>query len=871
MREITLEDREIITRCRNLEENYFTAFAFQSIYTWRNQLGLTIDGDDSFFVVHSNKDKAFFVPCGDQEKCRRWIDEKKDGGEYFKLIYLNEAQASELKKEGFTVKHMPNLSEYIYNSKALALEEGATRNFKRKCKKFDSSEYFARKIEITDVGEMKLLIRQWKIAGDSENDKDLAAMETAVDNMSRLNMKGVAIHTQNGHYAFVLGYENTPDCFTMSMVKYSRDMSPDVVDLCVHEFAKLLTDKYEKIDLEEDLGDEGLRRMKKLIGPCRMYEVYSAEYNVDKKYEMPAEPVKDIDFFCRRMFRHMFIPACFSSLGLAAANIIDAVSIGNRLGPVGVAAVGIVTPIYSIYNTIGYGFAVGSSVVFAKKMANTDEKGAIESFNSILETLLLFSILIAVLGNIFITPTLGLLGVVPDQGDIYNYSLQYARLLLGGMPVFMLNILFYESARYDDGPVLASIGFVTGSVLDVVLNILFVLVLGLGIRGMIVATLIAQLVSVLMILPHFFSSKFHLTFKPVKIDFKELAETIKVGFSTSARFILTFFFVVLANNFLMRSNLINRELYVAVFDVVLNVSYIVYCIYQAAVDAGQPLFSTFFAERDRKSAKETLNISLLMGLTVGILPTIFIAIFSPWVAVLFGMNIQSDIALAAHAIRVFLISSLVVGFGMILQGYCQSTNREKEALVYTLLRSFVILIPVTLVICLTNIELFWYILPISEIISSVLGMIYSRRKKSGWKIEDDKVLSYTLTSHEDIAGVIERSLMFCEDMGADDAQADVVTMVAEEICAVIIKKGFEGEKNEYIRFTLVHKKDGEFVLNLRDSAKDFNPFEMKTGKVSNSEEDMDLMDSMGILIIKQRAKSFYYRRFQGFNVLQITI
>ena len=56
---------------------------------------------------------------------------------------------------------------------------------------------------------------------------------------------------------------------------------------------------------------------------------------------------------------------------------------------------------------------------------------------------------------------------------------------------------------------------------------------------------------------------------------------------------------------------------------------------------------------------------------------------------------------------------------------------------------------------------------------------------------------------------------------------------------------------------------------MRDDATSFNPFDMNTEKAS-ADGDFD-MDSMGVLVIKKRAKEFFYRRYQGFNTLIIRI
>ena len=111
-REIQLEDREWVERCRNVRDNPFSALAFPSLFTWKNEYGLTIAGDEDFFVVKSLENKGFFAPCGDKEKSSRFMEEiyKKEGK--LRILYLTKEQAEGAEKEGFTARKMPELSEY---------------------------------------------------------------------------------------------------------------------------------------------------------------------------------------------------------------------------------------------------------------------------------------------------------------------------------------------------------------------------------------------------------------------------------------------------------------------------------------------------------------------------------------------------------------------------------------------------------------------------------------------------------------------------------------------------------------------------------------------------------------------------------------
>ncbi len=100
-------------------------------------------------------------------------------------------------------------------------------------------------------------------------------------------------------------------------------------------------------------------------------------------------------------------------------------------------------------------------------------------------------------------------------------------------------------------------------------------------------------------------------------------------------------------------------------------------------------------------------------------------------------------------------------------------------------------------------------------------------------------------------------------------QRMLATMTVEEIGMAILQRGFQGRTDGYIQLTAIMQENGLLELHLRDDATTFNPFSMDTRRASQ-DGDFD-MDSMGVLVIKKRAKEFFYRRYQGFNTLIIRI
>ena len=110
---------------------------------------------------------------------------------------------------------------------------------------------------------------------------------------------------------------------------------------------------------------------------------------------------------------------------------------------------------------------------------------------------------------------------------------------------------------------------------------------------------------------------------------------------------------------------------------------------------------------------------------------------------------------------------------------------------------------------------------------------------------------------------------FCRQWNADARQRYFVTMTVEDLGMAILQHGFEGRSDGYIQITAVALEEGVFELHLRDNAETFDPFSLEAQR-GGAGEDPDL-DAIGVLVIKRRAQSFFYRRYQGFNTLIVKI
>ncbi len=567
-------------------------------------------------------------------------------------------------------------------------------------------------------------------------------------------------------------------------------------------------------------------------------------------------------YFTKRMFLRFFIPSLAASLGLALGNIVDALVVGVRMGAPGLAAIGLATPVFMIFNVFDIGLAVGGSICYSKLLGQGKVKLALANFNQMLLASLSLGVLLALLGNLFLPQVMLLLGAGRADTQVYALCQTYVRILLWGAPLFFLNFLLYYYVRSDDNQKLASLGFIVGNVADIGLNILFVLVWDLGVAGACYATLIGRVLAIAIYLPHLFFRWSILRLQWVKPDFRLIWDNFCSGFSVSSQYIFQFVLLAVLNHLLLA---LGGTIGAAVFNVTVNVSYVLLSVFEGTGSAIQPLCATLRGENNYPAERGILYLGLRWGMSLGVLLALAIGFFAQPIALLFGLVASEAVDLCVQAVRLYCLSGVIGGYAVLLCSYYSAVGLERYVPMINFLRGFAVYLLCALLFSTGDILLFWLVFPLNELISLLLWQAIKsvwEKKRPPQLLEEGRVYHKTIDNQgEDFSQLTQEVESFCEQWSADFKQQYYVNLTVEEICQAIILNGFRGQGNEYIELTLIAMADNSFELHIRDNAVDFNPFGMQ-------EEGLD---AIGVNMVKSKAKDFFYRRYMGFNTLIVRV
>lgn len=190
------------------------------------------------------------------------------------------------------------------------------------------------------------------------------------------------------------------------------------------------------------------------------------------------------------------IPTIISMLVTAFYNMADTYFVG-KINTQSTAAVGIVFSLMSIIQAVGFFFGHGSGNYISRRLGARDvanaEKMAATGFFMAFFT----GCVLAVLGLLFLTPLSLMLGSTPT---ILPYTERYLGIILTGTPFMASSLVLNNQIRFQGNAAYAMVGIVSGAILNVVLDPLFIFVCDMGVAGAALATVISQVCSFTLLL-----------------------------------------------------------------------------------------------------------------------------------------------------------------------------------------------------------------------------------------------------------------------------------------------------------------------------------------------------------------------------------
>lgn len=193
---------------------------------------------------------------------------------------------------------------------------------------------------------------------------------------------------------------------------------------------------------------------------------------------------------------NMAVPSIISMLITSFYNMADTFFVG-QIGTTATAAVGVIFPLMSIIQALGFTFGHGSGNYISRKLGQGEVEDAKKMAATGFVSALIAGAIFSLVGLIFLDGLVGMLGATPT---IAPYARQYAMYILIGTPFMASSLVLNNQLRFQGSAFFGMIGMGVGAVLNIALDPLFIFVLDMGVSGAALATILSQIVSFCLLL-----------------------------------------------------------------------------------------------------------------------------------------------------------------------------------------------------------------------------------------------------------------------------------------------------------------------------------------------------------------------------------
>ncbi|WP_390889513.1 MATE family efflux transporter [Leptotrichia massiliensis] len=434
------------------------------------------------------------------------------------------------------------------------------------------------------------------------------------------------------------------------------------------------------------------------------------------------------------------VPAIIANLVNALYNIVDQIFIGQKIGFLGNAATNVAFPLTTICLAIGLMTGVGAATNFNLELGRKRPKRAKSVAGTAVTMLLLGGIILCILINIFLKPMLTAFGAT---NQIFDYAIEYTRITSLGIPFLLFSIGANPLVRADGNAFYSMLAIVVGSLVNTILDPLFMFGFDMGMDGAAWATVIGQFVSAVMLALYFFrfkSVKFEL--RDFKIRIREIGILFALGTSPFIFQCSALIIQIVTNNLLKiygAKSIYGSEIPIAVAGIVMKINVIFIAIVLGLTQGAQPIAGYNYGARKYTRVREILKLTLKAAFVISIVAFAIFQIFPVQIISVFGSGNELYFKYGTKYMRIFLFFIFLNGIQGAITLFLTSIGRAFQGAVLSLVRQIISLLPLLIILpYFMGVDGIMFAFPIADLVAFIVSVIILKKEmKKIPKLDED--------------------------------------------------------------------------------------------------------------------------------------
>lgn len=422
------------------------------------------------------------------------------------------------------------------------------------------------------------------------------------------------------------------------------------------------------------------------------------------------------------------LPTIAMSLFMAFYTMVDGLFVSNLIGTNALSAINLSAPIISLVTAISTMLATGGSAVIMKKAGEKKQQEANENFTFLIIVNIVVGITMTLIGYLCMNMLFSQMDV---SADVLHHTEQYlSRYLLFTISILLMN----NFSLYLIAAGKATVSFVcsvAGGVLNIVLDYLFIGVLGMGTEGAAIATGLGYSVTTVVGFIIFCNKKNLLHFTRPHFSFDVLKKAISNGCSEMATALVTGITTLMFNWTMLRYV---GENGIAAITIIMYVLMFVSSLFSGYSYGVAPMISYYYGEQNHEKLKKLIRKSLKIIAVISVLSLAASLIITKPLVSIFARPDNPVFELAVTGNRICSIALLFIGFNIFSSGMFTALNNGIVSAILAFSRSFVFM-----VICLLALPLFfgvtgiWLATPAAELMAIALACFMFLKYKNKYR------------------------------------------------------------------------------------------------------------------------------------------
>ena len=411
----------------------------------------------------------------------------------------------------------------------------------------------------------------------------------------------------------------------------------------------------------------------------------------------------------------MGIPTMIGMLVNAFYNLVDAYFVGG-LGESQMGAISVVYPLGQVVVGLGLLFGNGAASYISRLLGRGDKENADKVASTALYSSVSVGAVIIIISMVFLHPILKLLGATDS---ILPYAATYAGIYIVSCIFNVFNVTMNNIVTSEGAAKTTMCALLTGAVLNIALDPLFIYVFDLGVAGAAIATAISQVVSTCVYLTYIFRKKsvFHFRVKDCTYTKETMSEIFKIGIPTLVFQILTSVSISLINNAAGDYG----DSAIAGMGVVTRLISMGSLSVFGFIKGFQPIAGYSYGAKKFDRLREAIKTSILWSTVFCVIFGVILALFPTAIVSQFTKGDAEMIRIGAASLRANGISIMLFGFYTVYSSLFLALGKGREGFILGACRQGICFIPVILLLPIVwGLNGIMYAQPIADVLSAVI-------------------------------------------------------------------------------------------------------------------------------------------------------